>query len=151
MGYRCPIGTGNFDEGKSMPQHARWHSDVNCAKTDELIKMPFGLWTWVGPRKHLLHRAQIPRAKGQLLVERTCPGNAGMPYDILLWAVQKWLNQSICCLGCGLGWAKGSTISIVFTRLRQRALTGGDIHETWQIQLNCPFSLGQWCGHMLVS
>jgi len=22
----------------------------------ELIKMPFGIWTWVGPRKHILHR-----------------------------------------------------------------------------------------------
>jgi len=26
--------------------------------------------------------------------------------DFLPWAVQGWLNQSICHLGCGLGWAK---------------------------------------------
>jgi len=29
--------------------------------------------------------------------------------DILQWAVQKWQNRSRCHLGCGLGWAKGST------------------------------------------
>jgi len=35
---------------------------VNCAKTAEPIKMPFGLWTRVGPRKHVLDGAQIPGA-----------------------------------------------------------------------------------------
>jgi len=34
--------------------------------------------------------------------------------DILPRAVQKQLNQSICRLGCGLGWAGGNTSSIVF-------------------------------------
>jgi len=48
-----------------MPQHTRQHSDVNCAKMVEPIKMPFGLWTWFGPKKHALDGAQIPRAKGQ--------------------------------------------------------------------------------------
>jgi len=27
---------------------------VSCTKTAEPIKMPFGLWTQVGPRKHVL-------------------------------------------------------------------------------------------------
>jgi len=40
-------------------------------KTAEPIKMPFGLWNPVGPRKHVLDGAQIPHAKGQLLGERT--------------------------------------------------------------------------------
>jgi len=44
----------------------------------EPINMPFGLWTWVSSRKHVLDGAQIPYAKGQLLGERTCPG---MPND----------------------------------------------------------------------
>jgi len=26
---------------------------VSCAKMTEPIKTPFGLWTWVGPRKHV--------------------------------------------------------------------------------------------------
>ena len=41
--------------------------------------------------------------------------------DHLPWAVRKRLNRSICRLGCGLGWAKGSTSSIVFARWRQCA------------------------------
>jgi len=28
---------------------------MSPAKTAELIEMPFGLWTRVGPRKHVLH------------------------------------------------------------------------------------------------
>jgi len=28
------------------------HSAVTCAKTAELIDLPFGLWTRVGRRKH---------------------------------------------------------------------------------------------------
>jgi len=61
-----------------------------------------------------------------------------MPDDTLPRAVQKWLNRLICCLGCGLGLAEGSTSSIVFARLRQCALTGGHIVTTWQIRLNRP-------------
>ena len=53
---------------------------VSPAKTAGPIEMPFGLWTRVGPQKHVLDGAQIPHAKGQLLAERTCPA---MPNDIL--------------------------------------------------------------------
>jgi len=35
---------------------------------------------------------------------------------LLPWAVQKRLNRSIYCLGCGLQWAEGCTNSIVFGR-----------------------------------
>jgi len=28
---------------------------VSCAKKAEPIKMPFGMWTWVDPRKHVLN------------------------------------------------------------------------------------------------
>ena len=55
-------------------------------------------------------------AQGQLLEEKSCPV---MPDDTLPCAVQKWLNRSICRLGCGLWWAEGSTSSIVFARWRQ--------------------------------
>jgi len=56
--------------------------------------------------------------------------------DPLPWAVQKWLNLSICRLGCGLGWAEGSTSSIVFARWRQCALMGGHIRGSQRIRLN---------------
>jgi len=37
---------GNFEA--DMP-------DVSCAKIAEPIEMPFGLWTQVGQKKHVLH------------------------------------------------------------------------------------------------
>jgi len=41
-------------------------------------------------------------------------------YRDTLWSYeQKRLNRSICRLGCGLGWAKGSTSSLVFVMWRQ--------------------------------
>ena len=33
----------------------------------EPINMPFGLWTWVVPRNHVLGVALIPQVKGQFL------------------------------------------------------------------------------------
>jgi len=47
--------------------------------------------------------------------------------DSLTWAVHKRLNRSICRLGCGLGWAEGSTSSIIFARWRQCAHMGKHI------------------------
>jgi len=49
-------------------------------------------------------------------------------------AVQERLNRSICRLDCGLGWAEGSTSSVVFARWRQCAQIGA----TWPIRLNRP-------------
>jgi len=63
--------------------------------------------------------------------------------DILPWAVQKRLNRSICRLGCGLGWAEGSTSSTVFAKWRQGAHMGGHIGATWRTRLR------RWCGLML--
>jgi len=89
------------------------HSSEPCKKIAQLIEMPFGLRTGVGLRNHVLDGVHIPDVK-----------------------VQKWLNQSICRLGCGLRLAEGSTSSIVFARLCQCAVMGGHIDATWQIQLN---------------
>jgi len=33
---------------------------MTCAKTAELIKMPFGLWAWMGPRNHVLDGGPDP-------------------------------------------------------------------------------------------
>jgi len=32
---------------------------VSCVKTAEPIKLPFGLWTPVGPRKHVLYGVHL--------------------------------------------------------------------------------------------
>ena len=65
-------------------------------------------------------------------------------------SVQKRLNRSICCLGCGLGWAEGSMSSIVFARWRQCAQFqsyspgGADIPDDtlpWAVQTAEPIDL----------
>jgi len=40
---------------------------VSPAKTAEPIEMPFGLWTLVGPRNHVLDGVKIAHVKGQFL------------------------------------------------------------------------------------
>ena len=110
MGSRSPIGRGNFDGEGHAPtcQTTLWCAPCTMA---EPIEMLFGLWTLVGP---CIRWGPDPPCKGAIIGERTCPG---MPDDILPWAVHKWLNWSICHLGCGLGWAKGRTSSIAFSKL----------------------------------
>jgi len=75
--------------------------------------MPFDLWARMGPRNHVLYGVHIPHGKGQFWGK----GAPIVKYrDFMPWAVQKRLNQLIIRLGCGLGLAKGSTNSVVFTR-----------------------------------
>ena len=56
MGSKFFIRRGNF-EGKGAA-HCKipGHSAVSCAKIAESIEIPFGMWTRVGPRKHILDR-----------------------------------------------------------------------------------------------
>jgi len=114
---------------KDMPGHARWESAKKWkkwsgqrsvrytentiersmfggpAKTAEPIEMPFGFWTRVRPRNHVLDGVQIAPYQGLILWERTW---WGMPEDTLTWTAQKRLHRSRCRLGYGLGWAQGS-------------------------------------------
>jgi len=64
-----------------MPGHALRQSAVSCAKMAEPIKVPFGLWTRVGPRNHVhgIWGPDPPR-EGAILGERTCHG---VPDDTL--------------------------------------------------------------------
>jgi len=39
---------------------------LSRAKTAEPIEMPFGVWTWVGQRNHLLDGGTDPRARAIL-------------------------------------------------------------------------------------
>jgi len=72
----------------------------------EPIEMPFGLSTQVGPGNHVLDRwGSDPARKMATLRWRAGPDISD---DTPPWAVQKWLNRSRCCLGCGLRWAQGS-------------------------------------------
>ena len=38
-----------------------------CAKTAEPIEMPFGIWTWIGPRNHVLEEVQSPTCERAVL------------------------------------------------------------------------------------
>ena len=46
---------GAIFRGNEMSGHARRDSAVCCTKMTEPIEVPFGLWTCMGPRKHVLH------------------------------------------------------------------------------------------------
>jgi len=111
------------------------HASEPCKNgwTDE---MPFRLWTRTGPKNHELHGGPEPLAwEGAILGK----GSPIVKYrDFLPWVVQKRLNRLIYCLGCGLGWAEGSTSSIVFARWRQCPHMGRYIGATWRIRLNRP-------------
>jgi len=48
---QIPMRMGDF-EGERGDCKVYGFSAVSCAKTDEPIKMLFGMWTGVGPRKH---------------------------------------------------------------------------------------------------
>ena len=95
----------------------------------------------VGPEKHVLDRAEIPHAKGQLLGGKDMTGHA-RPHSAVSCA--KMVNQSICHLGYGLGLAQESTSSIVFARRRQCSLMGRHIGATWRIRLNRPSAVAMW-------
>ena len=60
-GQDHPMGTGNFEGKGTFHCKVQGHSAVICAKTAEPMELPFGLWTLVGPKKHVLRGAQIPR------------------------------------------------------------------------------------------
>jgi len=64
-----------MEEGASHCK-AQGHSAVICAKVAEPIEILFGLWTRVGPRKHVLDGAQIPMRRGNNIRGKDVPGHA---------------------------------------------------------------------------
>jgi len=59
----------------------------------------------VGPGNHVLDGSPDPPIEGAIFCGK---GHPFVKYrDALRSSVQKRLNRSRCCLGCGLGWAQG--------------------------------------------
>ena len=54
------MGRGNFQCGKGRPIVKYRDTVAICAKTAELIEMPFGFWAWMGPRNHVLDGGPDP-------------------------------------------------------------------------------------------
>ena len=51
-----PVGMGNFFAGEGASHcKVQGHSTDICAKAAEPIEVPFGLWTQMGPRNHVLN------------------------------------------------------------------------------------------------
>ena len=65
-----PMGRGNFEGRKRRPVIKCRDTVVNCAETAEPIEMSFGIWTQVGPRKHVLADAiwQMPLNRAYVAV-----------------------------------------------------------------------------------
>ena len=83
---------------------------MSPAKTAEPIEMSFGLRTRVVPENHVLDGGPDLPWEGAILGEK----GPTVKYRVTLQSpVRKQLNLPICRLGCGLGWAEGSTGSIV--------------------------------------
>ena len=59
MGIQITSCEGASFRGRKYPAMPD-DTAVNCAKMAELIEMPFGLWTRMGPRKHVLHGSAPP-------------------------------------------------------------------------------------------
>jgi len=68
---------------------------MSCAETAEPIQMPFGIWTWMCPRKYILDGSPDPLAKEQLLGERTCLGML----TTLCWGVNRHFQAKLA--NCG--------------------------------------------------
>ena len=70
-----PHAKGQF-WGKVMPDDTA----VSCAKMAEPVKIAFGLWTRVGPRKHMVDGGLDLPCEGAILGKRT---RRGVPDDTL--------------------------------------------------------------------
>ena len=61
--WGLPMRRGNFEGGEGTVHcKVQGLSAVSCAKTAESLQMPFGMWTSVGPRKHLLDGVHVSAA-----------------------------------------------------------------------------------------
>jgi len=68
------------------------HSAVRCAKTAEPIKMPYGIWTWLGPRKHVLDGGAHKHHLANTIEPYTCGGNTATSYCILF--TRRWCREN---------------------------------------------------------
>jgi len=68
---------------------------VSPAKTAEPVEMPFGLWTWVGPKNHVLDGAPYVPCKWAIL--RVKSGSCAKTAELIEMP-----------FGFELGWAQGS-------------------------------------------
>jgi len=66
MGFRSHHGKAQF-LGRKRRTIANRDSDLSCAKTAQLIRMPFGMLSRVDPWNHVLDGVPMPSRKGTVL------------------------------------------------------------------------------------
>ena len=77
---------------------------MRCVTTAELIEIPFGLWTQLGPTNEILDGVQIPKREGAILRTKrvrltTCPAVYILSVD-LTGTVR--MPIGVCKMGCTL-------------------------------------------------
>jgi len=80
---------------------------VSCAKTAELIEMPFGLRTGMGPRNHVYNDGGPDSPMGMGNFGERCAN-----CKVLGLSAVSCAKTAEPPFGCGFGWAEGSTSSI---------------------------------------
>jgi len=97
-GSTSPHGKGQF-WGKGQPI-VKYRDTLPWAVQEQLNQLRCRLGYWLGWAKEACIRwGPDPSSEGTIHKGKYMPG---MPNDTLPWAVQKWLNRSICRLGYGL-------------------------------------------------
>jgi len=115
---RSPIARGNF-EVPIVKYTDCVHHVVSCAKMAELIKMSFGIWTWVGPSNYVLDGVHISACQGAIFRGRTC------------WACLTALCQELC----KNGWTGRDAVWVVESDGPK------DAYIRWGTQLNRPCAM----------
>ena len=92
-GVHIPHGMGAILKGNGWPTEK---ATVSCARTAELIEVPFGLRAWMAPRNHVLQGIQTPVQRGKFR-GKDIPGHARQQAAM---SCEKRLNRSRCRLGC---------------------------------------------------
>jgi len=118
----APCESAVFRE-KDIPWHAWRHSAVSCAKMAESIEIPFGLWTRVSPRKHVLGGMQTV-ATWRILLNRRYAA-AMRPVAKLRWPLVVIIIIIIIIIIITICWVSWYALCRAFKSLA--------IHQFWLI------------------
>ena len=75
---------------------------MSCATTPEPIEIPFGVWTWVGPRKHLLRGGAYWRNLANTIEPSMYWADAAFFYRITLLVLFCVFLASVNLCSCSL-------------------------------------------------
>jgi len=69
----------NFERERAAHCEVYRRFAMSCAKTAEPIEVLCGLWTWVGPTRHLLDGGPDPLCEGAVIRVNGMPDNTHLP------------------------------------------------------------------------